>query len=100
MTIATIERHDPRTTRGGPSQRARFRSFIAGTGTERVLPFPMCKTAFVASTLGRAWASDVQPRECRDVFLDLGCIPSVTLGEKEWFPVGHPLSLRAAQTPS
>lgn len=75
------------------SQRDRFRQFMACKGDSEPLPFPIYKTAFVASALGREWATDVTHEECRDVMLNLGCVPSVTLGEKEWFPQGHPLCL-------
>jgi uroporphyrinogen-III decarboxylase len=75
------------------TQRKRFRDFVRGVSAERVLPFPIYKTACVASGLGRRWATDITLEESRDYMLKLGCVPSVTLGEKEWFPEGHPLSL-------
>lgn len=75
------------------TQRERFRNFVAGTSCERSLPFPMCKTAFVASGLGRQWATEVTHEEIRDFLLEMNCIPAVILGEKEWFPHDHPLSL-------
>jgi uroporphyrinogen-III decarboxylase len=75
------------------TQVQRFRQFLQRKSEEKTLPFPIYKTAFVASALGRQWATDVTHEECRDVMLGLGCVPSVTLGEKEYFPPGHPLSL-------
>lgn len=75
------------------SQRRRFRDFVRGVSDEAVLPFPIYKTACVASGLGRRWATDATVEELRDYMLDMKCVPSVTLGEKEWFPEGHALSL-------
>ena len=76
------------------SERERFRSFVQGNSAESVIPFPIYKTASVAYGLGRDWATDVTYEECRDFMRGLNCIPSVTLGEREWFPEDHPLSLR------
>ena len=75
------------------TNRELFRNFVKGSSKQKVLPFPMCKTAFIASSLGREWATDVTYEECRDVMLSCGCIPSVVIGEKEWFPDDHYLSL-------
>ena len=76
------------------SQRERFRSFVQGNSAESTIPFPIYKTSSVASGLGRDWATDVTYEECRDYMRGVNCIPSVTLGEKEWFDEDHPLSLR------
>ena len=67
---------------------------MSASADERAIPLPIYKTAFVASARGRPWATDVTLAECRDVLLNLGCIPTVTVGEREWFPADHPLSLR------
>lgn len=61
------------------NQRERFKRFV--------ISFPICKTAFVASTLKKEWATKVSHKEVRDVFLECGCLPSVVLGEKEWLSI-------------
>jgi hypothetical protein len=75
------------------TQRERFRLFMSGRSSEQVLPFPISKTAWAAGNLGRRWATKISGPEIRDSFLAAGCLPSIILGEKEWLPEDHHLSL-------
>jgi hypothetical protein len=75
------------------SQRERFRQFVSGQSLERALPFPIAITESVSGAADKAWAGDIAYEEVRDVMLSCGCVPTITIGERDWLPPDHPMSL-------
>ncbi len=70
--------------------RKTFADFMAGRAG-RVQAMPIAKTSFAASFYGKQWLDEVTYTECAAALGECGVIPSVIIGEKEYFPPDHPL---------
>ena len=57
--------------------------------TDAVYAMPIFKTGYVAGIIGKPWLNEVTYSDCAQTQLETGVIPSVKVGDKEYFPQGH-----------
>lgn len=67
-------------------------AFLAGKTSQRSAAFPIAKTSFAAFRYGNRWVDTVSYAECVRALSECGVIPSVIIGEKEYFSAGHRLA--------
>lgn len=71
--------------------RQSLRSFLRGEGP-RVLPLPIAKVGYAGGIAQKEFIDEVSYAEVRDALCEADVLPSVVVGEKEYFPKGHPLA--------
>lgn len=72
--------------------RQYMRDFLRGKTQEKTLACPIAKTSFAGTCYKKEWLDQVTWKECFTALSECGVIPSIIVGEKEYFAKGHPLA--------
>lgn len=67
------------------------KDFLNNCSSEKVLVMPIAKSSFAATCFNKEWVNEVDYNDCVKALKNCDVIPSIIIGEKEYFNAKHPL---------